>query len=126
MVKSTICFVISVTCIMVGAFIINEGFGMIVTGAWFLVGSYVEYTKEEKAEEETKVLRDPWHPTCQVPDRDAHIIFRCSNNNKCFEPVSFFVESSNVYTQDGIEPYSWEKYCKTFVFDEWAYIDELI
>lgn len=109
----------------IGAFIINEGFGLIVWGAWFLVGSYVEYTKEEKAEEETKVLRDPWHPTCQVPDRDADIIFR-NSKNRLFEPAKFYVKSLNVYPSDGVEPYSWGGYCDSFVFDEWAYIDDLI
>lgn len=119
--KSKICYVIGMICTMVGAFAINEGLGMIVTGAWFLVTSYAEYTKEE----ETKVLREPWHPTCQIPNRDAFIISRNSANG-LFKPVRFFVRSLNVYTPDSVESYSWEKYYKTFVFDEWAYIDELI
>lgn len=122
--KSKICFVLGEICTMVGAFIINEGFGMIVTGAWCLVTSYGEYTKEEKAEEETKVLRDPWHPTCQVPDRDAKIIFRHSKD-KVSQSVRFYVSSSSVYTIGCVEPYKWEEFCDTFVFDEWAYIDEL-
>lgn len=52
--KSTICFVLSVICIMVGASIINEGFGMIVVGAWFLVGSFVEYLKEDDAKDKKR------------------------------------------------------------------------
>lgn len=123
--KSTICLVLGAACIIAGAFIINDGLGMIVTGAWFMVGSYAEYAKKEDAKEETKVLRDPWHPTCQVPDRDADIIFR-NSKNRLFEPVKFYIKSLNVYPSDGVEPYLWERYCKTFVFDEWAYIDELI
>ena len=123
--KSKICYVIGMICTMVGAFIINEGLGMIVTGAWFLVTSYAEYTREEEAKEETKVLRDPWHPTCQKPDRDADIIFR-NSKNRLFEPVKFYIKSLNVYTADNIDPYNWEGYCETFVYDEWAYIDDII
>lgn len=70
-------------------------------------------------------LHDPWHPICQIPDRDAYIIFRDSENG-LLKPVKFFARSLNVYTTDAVEPYSWEKHYKIFVFDEWAYIDELI
>lgn len=122
--KSKICFVLSVICITVGASIINEGFGLIVAGAWFFVGSFVEYLKEDDATNKKEELHDHWHPTCQMPIRDAYIIFRNSKNG-LFKPVKFFVRSLNVYTPDAVEPYSWEKYYKTFVYDEWAYINEL-
>jgi hypothetical protein len=50
--KEKLLFLAGVACVQTGACMIHYGLGLIILGTWLLIGSYIEYEKENEEEEE--------------------------------------------------------------------------
>lgn len=126
--KCKISLIIGMACTMIGAFIINQGFGFIVTGIWAFIASYVEsIKKEEQAEQEApSPKKEIWHDVkLNTPGTDGEIVLldsKIKRNVVC----EYYKESDSLYFFDTEEPYTWEGGIKGTIYDKWCYLDDLI
>ena len=126
--KSKISFIIGMVCTMVGAFVINQGFGFIVTGIWAFIASFVESLKQDEQEEPKAPIpkKEIWHCTMlQPPGSNGDIVLMNTEQNQWL--VGEYYEATRrffcINYPDGL---TWAEIQEFYNYDKWCYLEDLI
>ena len=126
--KSKISLIIGMACTMVGAFVINKGFGFIVTGIWAFIASFVESLKQDEHEEPKAPVWEIWHDIegLKPPKKDGVLILRSPENSLEETIVGYWSLSVDMLKDQNGVFYHWYDLDKAYVFDKWCYLEDLI
>lgn len=110
--KSKISLIIGMACTMVGAFVINQGFGFIVTGIWAFIASFVESIKEEEqAEQEApSQKKEIWHDVkLNTPGTDGWILLCFKGDEPGYYVGIWYAQEEKFYDPSEDIDYAWEE-----------------